>query len=198
MDKTKFAGLAQIFGFNVNEADIEEVSANADDMAYPDNWDEMSEEEQAMWKEENMPKANAQVPCGGSLPARQVRSNRYATEAEYANLLMLNQMIDDIGGFGAFKALMLNAVDAVEMAQNSQKQERDVLISAIVANSSSFQADDLKGMDVPVLRKLAAGLTENAMRTNVDWRMLGSRSVTQNASEDVAIPPAFLLAKKEA
>ena len=202
MDKTKFAGLARLFGFQVNESDIEELSQNQDDMTYPDNWDEMDEEEQAKWKAKNMPAAKppmppkknaAKTPC--SQPAS-VRAN--AQDVDYSNLLMLNQMIDDIGGFGAFKALMLNAVDAVEMAQNSQEQERDVLVAAIVANSSSFEESDLEGMAVPVLRKLAAGLTQNAMRSNVDFRMMGARGMKANADADIAVAPAFLLANKEA
>lgn len=200
MEKGKFAQLAELFGFKVNEESIE-VVANEYDMAYPDNWDEMSEDEQAAWKKEHM-KSNAQKPAQPAQKPQPSQPSQQPSQAnqpspEYENLVQLNQLIKDIGGMPAFKGLLLNAVEAVESHQKTEEQERKILISAIVANSSSFKSEDLEEMDVPILKKLADGLVSTAMQSNVDWRMLGARTLSHNKEEDVANPPSFLLANQK-
>lgn len=195
MEKSKFAQIAEVFGFKVNEESIEVVT-NEYDMDKPENWDEMSEEDQMAWKKKHEVMANAEdPPKPAAKPQPAARQTQPAPVPD--ELVELNQLIKDMGGMPAFKGLLLNAVEAVEGYQKTEEQERKVLVSAIVANSSSFKAEDLKEMDTPILKKLAEGMIADNMRANVDWRMTGSRTLTHNQEEDVAAPPAFLLAKNK-
>lgn len=191
MEKTTFQKLAGLFGFHINADAIEEISANQE---RPDDWDEMSEEEQAAWeaKQAKM-KDNSSDDEPEVKPARKPVQNARQAQARVAsqdpdvtNLLKLNSLIDEIGGFEAYKGLLLSAVEAVENFQMEHNQERDGLVAQIVANSAgSFEAADLQDVEIPVLKKMAQAFGHDV---TVDYSMLNAGPLKTNKG-DIAVMP---------
>lgn len=199
MEKTTFQKLAELFGFKVNADAIETLKTN-EGMNYPDNWDEMDEDEQAAWKSEHM-KGNSSDEDDEPEPkpapktvARNARrpASKPGQDPDYSNLLKLNSLIDEIGGFDAYKGLLLSAVEAVENFQAQHNQERDSLVAAIVANSAGeFEEADLADVPVPVLQKMSRTLSPAGHDVSVDYSMLNPRPLKTN-KEDVAAMPDLL------
>ena len=195
MEKTTFQKLASAFGFQINADAIEEVSIN-EDMNYPDGWDDMSEEEQAAWKAKQAKMTDNSYDDEPEVkPARKPVQNARQTQARGAsqdpdvtNLLKLNSLIDEIGGFDAYKGLLLNAVEAVENYQAQHNQERDGLIAHIVANSAgSFEVADLENVEVSTLKKMAQafGVVHDV---SVDYSMLNPEPLKTNKGDIAEMP----------
>jgi hypothetical protein len=200
IDKQRFVGLAKLFGIQVNEDAIEEIAEPGVEPELIENKKPEYDEEEEMPDEEEMPmKKKKKMMAANSRPAQPARNAR--AEPEYQNLLKLNQLIDDIGGFDAYRALLLSAVDAVEHMQQNQAGERDGLVAEIVANSSgALTAKDLETTELPVLEKMAQAFAAQSLvaGSGVDYRMLGTR-IKQNkgGAEDIAPLPSFLLKNSE-
>jgi hypothetical protein len=204
MEKTTFQKLAELFGFRVNADAIEELSTN--EMDYPDNWDEMSEEEQMAWKEKNgkMKDNSSEGDEPEVKPAPKTRQNarqaqtRGASQPDIQNLLKLNSLIDEIGGFDAYKGLLLNAVEAVEDFQARQNADRDTLVSQIVANSAGqFEEADFENVPVPTLKKKARAYGGHDV--TVDYSVLNPQTVKTNKDDIAPLPDvsALFANKKE-
>jgi hypothetical protein len=156
MEKEKFAKLAKLFGFNINEEAIS-LATNEEkyDEEKPDNWSEMTSEEHKAWMEKHMVKQQAAETATATIQNASTSQNFVQNQVD-ENLTWLNSLISDMGGKEAFQSLLLNAVKAVEMQQNSQKLERETLVATLVQNSvGQFAEDELKEMDLPVLQKMA-------------------------------------------
>jgi len=185
MEKTKFQKLAELFGFHVNEDAIEDISTNQ--MDYPDDWDEMSEDEQKAWEAKNKKKDDEPTSASPKQNAHQAQAPGRDPGPDVANLLKLNSLIDEIGGFDAYKGLLLNAVEAVEFIQNQQDRDRDALVTQIVANSAGqFEEADLEDVPVTTLKKLARSFDGHDV--TVDYSLLNPQTVKAN-KEDVAPMP---------
>jgi len=202
MEKTTFQKLAALFGFKVNADAIEEISTNQ--MEYPDGWEDMSEEEQAAWKADNADKMkdNSSEDELEVKPAKRPQQNARQTQARGAsqdpdvtNLLKLNSLIDEIGGFESYKGLLLNAVEAVENFQTQQNKDRDTLVSQIVANSAGqFEEADLEDVPVPTLKKMAR--TYGGHNVTVDYSILNS-SVKANKDDYAPLPDVSSLFRNQ-
>jgi len=186
-DKTQFQKLAELFGFKVNAEAIEEINTN--EMDYPDDWDEMSEDEQDAYKA----KMEKNASEDDDLPVKPVRRNARAQVRgadpgpDVTNLLKLNSLIDEIGGFDAYKGLLLSAVEAVESFQMEHNRERDSLVTQIVANSAGeFEKADLEDLSIPVLKKMANAFGGHDV--SVDYSLLNPKPLKAN-KEDVAPLP---------
>lgn len=177
MEKNVFLKFAKSLGFNINE---DAIIDNEYDMAYPDNWDEMSEEEQMKWKEEHKVMANVQKP--EPKPASVIP----------AELMQLNALVKEVGGVSALRDLLLSAATVTANALTQEEQERETLTASILANSSEFSEEELKSVETPILRKLATV----AVPRMTNYASLGS--VNANAKDKIAPRPSFFLNKKEA
>jgi hypothetical protein len=191
MEKTTLQKLAELFGFRINADAIEEISVNQE---RPDDWDEMSEDEQAAWEAKQAKMTdNSSDDEPKVKPARKPVQNARQTQARVANqdpdvtnLLKLNSLIDEIGGFDAYKGLLLSAVEAVENYQMEHNQERDGLVAQIVANSAgSFEAADLQDMEIPVLKKMAQAFGHDV---TVDYSMLNPSPLKTNKEDFAPLP----------
>lgn len=181
MEKGKFAKLAEFFGIKVNE-DALELIANEYDADMPENWDELSEDEQKAWKEKHMMKENAQTPPAPKQEPPPAKTPKPAPAAD-ENTIWLNGLIEGIGGREAFQALLLGAVKAVEIQQNSEKSEKETVIASLVLNSDGrLTEDELKDVDLPVLQKMAKVIVPQQL---VDYRMQGAGTI--KANKDVAV-----------
>jgi len=173
--------LREAFNMQVN---AEELQANEYDMAYPDNWDEMSEEEQMAWKEKHMvkkdePKANQEEPKQNAVKLPE-------------NLVKLNALIEEMGGIDAYKGLLLGAVEAVESMQQNQEVERANLVATLV-NNSAITEDELKDVETSTLKLMVKTIPTR----NVDYSMLGAGSMQHNKDEVAEMPDIFALVTKE-
>jgi len=178
MKKTVGELLREAFNMQIN---AEELQANEYDMEYPDNWDEMSEEEQMAWKEKHMvkeePKANAEPKQNAiQLPE---------------NVVKLNALIEEMGGMDAFKGLLLGAVEAVEINQNAQEVERANLVAQLVNNSALTEAE-LKNVETSTLRLMVKTIPTR----NVDYSMLGAGNMQHNKEESAEMPDVLALVTK--
>jgi len=186
-------GFAASLGLQINEDAISEidgeVTVNKYDMAKPDNWSDMSEEDQKMWEEKHMVK-NVSDPEPDPKPALQPAKKPVApaTPAPLGeNVVWLNSLIDEIGGQDAFKALLFGAVQAVEVMQNNEETERKDILTQLVTNSGGMLTEEeLKDFELPVLRKMAKAM----LPMQVNFAPMGGRTnVHANKAEDVAAMP---------
>jgi len=179
--KKTLVGFAASLGLQINEDSIseldgEEVTVNKYDMAKPDNWSDMSEEDQMSWKEKHMVRNTQEPAKKRDTPQPQVGEN----------VVWLNSLINDIGGQDAFKALLLGAVQAVEVMQNREDVERGNLIAQLVTNSGgTLTEEELKDFEMPVLQTMAKAM----LPTQVNFGPLGGRTVHTNKTEEVAEMP---------
>jgi len=183
--KSLLVRFAESLGFQINEEAIQELNANEYDMAYPDNWDEMSEEEQMAWKEKHkkeMPKANQDEP----------EEPKQNTVKLPENLVKLNALIEEMGGIDAYKGLLLGAVEAVESMQQNQEVERANLVATLV-NNSAITEDELKDVETSTLKLMVKTIPTR----NVDYSMLGAGSMQHNKDEVAEMPDIFALVTKE-
>jgi len=186
-DKKFWEKLGELAHLKVNE-ESPELIANKYDMAMPDNWDEMSEEEQKAWKEKHMMKDNVETPAVPAPAAKPPVTANTQTPAPKPdeNLVWLNSLIEGIGGKDAFQALLLGAVKAVEMQQNGEKQEKETVIAALVLNSDGrLTADELKDKDLPTLQLMAKVVVPQQL---ADYSMLSTGAIKAN-KDDVAVMP---------
>lgn len=189
MDPKIFRQFAKFVG---NADDLKPL-ANEYDESMPDNWDEMSEADQAAWKEKHM-KANEQIEPAVQPAAPAVTSNAQPAQPARveipAEVTQLTGLIKEVGGVDALKTLLVNAAKVSVNAQAAEDQERTALIGTIKANSASgdFTDDELKAMPLGTLRKFAGALQP----VFVDYSAVAPRTVA-NRSDQVAPRPSLLL-----
>lgn len=187
MDKKTFYKFARLVG---NEADLKSL-ANEYDEAMPDNWDEMSEADQAAWKEKHM-KANEQSEPAAQPAAPAVTSNTQAAQPARveipAEIVQLTGLVKEVGGVEALKTLLVNAAKVSVNAQAAEDQERSTLTAKVKANSAEFTDEELKAMPIGTLRKFANSLQP----VFVDYSAFASRTVA-NQADQVAPRPSLLL-----
>jgi len=182
--KEKLVQFAASIGFKINEDAISEISTNESyDMAFPDNWDEMSEEEQMAWKDKH--KQTSQNTSDSEPEPKPVKAN--AQKAQIPETLMqLNSLIEEMGGMDAFKGLLLSAVESVEVMQQNREVEKANLIAALVTNSNGALTEaDLQDMEITHLQTMAKVLTP---AEQVNYSMLGAGNIQHNADEIAPMP----------
>jgi len=175
---------AKQLGLIVNEDALVE---NEDyDAAYPDNWDEMTEDEKMAWKEEHkmQKQMNEKKPAPAPVSNEKIPALVIPTE-----LMQFNSLIKEIGGVQALRELLLSAATVTANELSKEEQERETLTASIVANSSGFTAEDFENVETPILRKMAGAFTPNFQRVNY----AGLGSVAQNAGSKVAPRPSVFL-----
>lgn len=177
----------------------EDVSAVNGDAAPEDKPKEKPPEEPVMNK---ALKANAfPAPGGGEAPVAGAAPVPEVPPAQPSNLPLLDKLITDLGGFEAFKALLLKVAEmdkppeAPPVAPEVPMQNRALLVGQILANSKgAMTGDDLKGMDVCMLKKVLELLP--ADQTPVNY---GALSVKTNKAEAPTLTrPAFFFAEPKA
>ena len=195
--KQEFAqGLLKLMGLHVNAEDIHPVENTKFDIAMPDNWDEMSPEDQATWKEKHMMKANEvdkPIPQPAVPAATSNASTAQPARVEIpAEIMQLTGLVKEVGGVDALKSLLVNAAKVSISAQAAEDQERNTLTAKVKANSAEFTDEELKAMPIGTLRKIANSLQPIAM----DYSGLASR-MAANQADQVAPRPSLLLAAKQ-
>jgi hypothetical protein len=194
MDKKTFYKFAKLVG---NEADLIPLENEKYDMAMPDNWDEMSPEDQATWKEKHMMKANEQIepaaqPAAIVTPAKTVGVIPNAAQPAKVEIpveiAQLTGLVKEVGGVDALKTLLVNAAKVSISAQATEDQERTSLTEVIKTNSADFTDDELKEMPIGTLRKVANSVRPIA----VDYSGFSPR-MTANAKDQIAPRPSLLL-----
>jgi len=191
MDKTLFQKFARTLGFNVSADAIQTITNEAEyDADYPDNWDEMTEDEKEAWKQEHMVKAQAQDKPKKPAPKEPAPTPELPDE-----VLQFSSLIKELGGVDSLRTLLLSAATVTANALTQEEAERGKLVDAIIANSADqFSKDELEEIELPVLRKMASALTPQMQRAPVDYGALGS---VQNKGKDkIAERPVFLLNRK--
>lgn len=180
MDKMTFRKFAKLVG---NEEDLLPI-ANEYDEAKPDNWDDMSEEEQKAWEEEHMVKAQVQTkPEPKDEPKPEPKT--LATKIP-EGIMQLNSLVEELGGIDAFKGLLLSAATITANALTQEEKERDELVKSIIANSADqFAEDDLDDVPLPTLRKMAAVTSP----IGVDYSLFGAVNANAHKGEDMAVMP---------
>jgi len=187
MEKSVFLKFANALGFKLNE---DEVIATNEGATKPDNWDELTEEEQAAWNKENMPKANVQVK-----PKEQPAPKAQPAPVEIpAEIMQLNALIQELGGVPAFRTLLLSAATVTANALSQEEAEKDTLVASILANhAEQFEEDELKELDLPVLRKMSVAL---APKHRIDYTALGGMNANAKDNDKIAPRPSFLTRQK--
>lgn len=106
-------------------------------------------------------KANAfPAPGGGEAPVAGAAPAVPVVPAQPSNLPLLDKLITDLGGFEAFKALLLKVAEFDKPAEvpatpPAPVQNRALLVGQILANSKgAMTGADLQGMDVAMLSKV--------------------------------------------
>lgn len=199
MDKSTFRKFARLVG---NEADLTPLENAKFDMAMPDNWDQMSADEQAAWKDKHM-MANAEEPepapqpaapavtSNAAAPATPTQSAKLAQPARVeipTEIQQLTGLVKEVGGVDALKTLLVNAAKLSVSAQATEDQERAALTETIKANSAEFADDELKSLPIGTLRKVAHSLQP----VFVDYSGFAPRMVA-NKADQVAPRPSLLL-----
>lgn len=180
MDKLTFRKFAKLVG---NEDDLLPI-ANEYDEQKPDNWDDLSEEEQKKWEEEHMVKTQAQdKPEPKAEPKKEPKAPAPQIPE---GIMQLNSLVDELGGVEALKGLLLSAATITANALTQEEQERDELVKSIIANSADqFVGDDLADVPLPTLRKMAAVTSP----IGVDYSLFGAVNANAHKGEDVAVMP---------
>lgn len=200
-DKNAFARLGKFLGYKINEDDIVEMEQNQYDMAKPDNWADMSEEEQAKWKKEHMVK-NEKTPEPEPKKPTPIKANQDDGPEDDKpeddkpltpeNLMQLNSLIEEMGGFEAFKGLLYGSVQAVEVMQNQEKQERKNVIAQLVANSAGTLTEaDLKDLDLAALNVMSKAIVPQ----HISYAGLGGQSFQANEKDNFAVMPDIFAAE---
>jgi len=185
MKKTVGELLKEAFNVNVDVGDDapEEVTVNKYDMAKPDNWSDMSKEDQMSWEEKHMVKNARELETE---PESKPVAKPETPAPVGKNVVWLNSLIDEIGGQDAFKALLLGAVQAVEVMQNQEETERQTILAQIVTNSGGMLTEEeMKDFELPVLKKMAKAM----LPMQVNFGPMGGRTVITNKIEEVAEMP---------
>jgi hypothetical protein len=186
MDKTTFRKFAKLVG---NEADLKPL-ANEYDESMPENWDEMSEEEQAAWKEKHMV-ANEDKPTPPAATPAVTSNAQAAPPAKVevpAEITQLAGLVKEVGGVDALKTLLVNAAKISVSAQAEEDLERASLTAKVKANSVEFGDEELKEMPIGTLRKVANSLQP----ITVDYSAVAPRTVA-NKADQIAPRPSLLI-----
>ena len=193
MDKTTFRKFAKLVG---NEADLVSLANEKYDEDMPPNWDEMSPEDQAAWKEKHMMTNEQNEPAARTATPAVASNAQTAQPAKVevpAEITQLTGLIKEVGGVDALKTLLVNAAKVSVTAQATEDQERATLTARVKANSAEFADDELKGMPIGTLRKVANSLQPIA----VDYSGFAPR-MTANLADQIAPRPSLLIKTKEA
>ena len=140
------------------------------------------------------------APGGGEAPPAGATAPPEAPPAQPSNLPMLDKLITDLGGFEAFKAILLKVVEAEKPEPEAPvvpepMQNRAMLVGKILANAKgAMSGEDLKGMDVAMLSKMLELLPADQNPVNY-----GALSVKINKAETPAlVRPTFFFAEPKA
>lgn len=190
--KQEFAqGLLKLMGLQVNTEDIRPLENAKFDMPMPDNWDQMSPEDQAAWKDKHM-MANAQIEPAAQPATPAVTSDTATAQPAKmevpAEITQLTGLVKEVGGVDALKTLLVNAAKLTVSAQATEEQERASLSATIKANSAEFSDDELKELPIGTLRKVANSLQP----VFVDYSGFAPRMMA-NKADQIAPRPSLLL-----
>lgn len=131
-------------------------------------------------------------PAGAAAPAVPE-----APPAQPSNLPLLDKLITDLGGFEAFKALLLKVAEYDKPAEAPpvvpempmQNQNRALLVGQILANSKgAMTGADLQGMDVSMLKKVLELLPSEPVN-------YGALGVKTNKADNSLKRPQFFFAE---
>jgi len=146
-------------------------------------------------------KANA-FPAPGGGEAALVGAAQPVPEvpAQPSNLPLLDKLITDLGGFEAFKALLLKVAELDKPAEAPPPapapapvaQNRALLVGQVLANSKgAMTGEDLRGMDVSMLKKVLELLHVDQAPVNY-----GALAVKTNKAEALVLErPKFFFAE---
>lgn len=193
MDTLLFRKFARMVG---NEDDLIPLVNEKYDEAYPDNWDELTPEEQDEWKkahavtanvQENKPVQQAQQPA---TPAPIANTRTVVAQAELPEeVKQLSALVRRVGGVRALETLLLSAATVTSNALQQEEDEKENLIKLIKANSAEFSPEELDEVPVKVLRKMAKAYEAPF----VNYGPLGSRFRENDLKDQIAPRPSVLL-----
>jgi hypothetical protein len=176
MDNKKVISFLRFLGVQLNAKDVAAINAKVTANAFP----------------------------GAEPPVDDPAAMPPAEPSEASNVELLDQLITDLGGFEAFKAILLKVVEAttpvaeeapkespITNAKKPSGKNRDLVIASLVSNSKgALTFADLKGMDDDTLAAMSSLIPQPA----VDF---SATSVNQNAGGvKPLVRPKFLTAKK--
>lgn len=191
--KQEFAqGLLKLMGLQVNTEDIHPLENAKFDMPMPDNWDQMSPEDQVAWKDKHMMRPNEQQqPTAQNVSANTAQPAQPAPPARAeipAEITQLTGLVQEVGGVDALRTLLVNAAKLTVSAQATEEQERANLSATIKANSAEFSDEELKTLPLGTLRKVANSLQP----VFVDYSGFAPRMMA-NKADQIAPRPSLLL-----
>lgn len=176
MDNKKVISFLRFLGVQLNAQDVAAINAGVKANAFPGSEPPVDE------------------PAAPPPPAE---------ASEPSNVELLDQLISDLGGFEAFKGILLKVVEATTPPSEpepvtaplvnkraSTGKNRDLVIANLVANSKgALTFADLKAMDDETLAAMSSLVPQN-----VDF---SATSVSQNSAAEGKVPPRpqFLTAK---
>jgi len=149
---------------------------------------------------------NAAPPPAATAPPPAAAPAAVPPPAPAGNLPLLDQLINDIGGFEAFKAVLLKVVEAGQPAATTatppapppaaaHNEKRDELVGKILANSKGMTAVDLALMDEDLLEKVFE-VIEPVAKINaqpVDYGALSANQQKTAGKHQPAPRPVVLL-----
>lgn len=149
-----------------------------------------------------MLRANAfPAPGGGDAPVAGDAAGAppVAEPAQASNLPLLDKLITDLGGFEAFKAILLKVVEATSEPAESPApaipapmQNRALLVGKILTNAKgAMSGADLQGMDEGMLKKVL-DLLPAAEPAPVNY---GALAVKTHSAEPALKRPSFFFAE---
>lgn len=142
-------------------------------------------------------RANAfPAPGGGDAPVAgdAAGASPVAEPAQAGNLPLLDKLITDLGGFEAFKAILLKVVETEPAAPAipAPMQNRALLVGKILANAKgAMSGADLQGMDEATLKKVLDLLPVEAPAP-VNY---GALAVKTHSAEPALKRPSFFFAE---
>jgi len=196
MEKNVFLKFANLVGFKINEEALEVVT-NEYDEDYPDNWDEMSDDEKTAWKEKHMVKPNASKTAEPKVAKKEPEPE----PAPVANAQdsELAQLVAEFGGVKGIRSLLANAQTIVESTRQAESTERANLIAEMVLNSSeTLKEEDLEDIETSLLRKMAEAMRPTGFQRGVDYSLLGVRQNKQEGAKEKVAPRPVHFARKPA
>jgi hypothetical protein len=201
MDKKKVVGFLKFLGIKLNAEDLAEI--NGDETPVEPVTETVAETTPEVPDEALVANAfppQAQAPQAAQAPLA-VAPAPQPPVAQPSNMPMLDALINEMGGFEAFKAVMLKCLEmgqagGAQTPQAPQQQpypnsKRTELTTVLLASSKgAFTQADLDGMSEPVLLKLSAALKPE--QASVDFGALGLS--TNAAKKQTPAPrPSILL-----
>lgn len=204
--KKKLVQFAKAIGYEISEDAILDVKADETKVDEPVTPEKVETEVDEVLKTNN-------TPPPPQTPVQQPP----VQPTQASNIPLLDQLINDLGGFEAFKAVMLKVLNAQNNPQGQtpaqqpvqnvadkdkepvevpdpkliENKKREDLVAVLVANAKNgFTAKELEMFTTPMLEKLSTSLEV----PEVDYSGLGSSAVKANKQEFKRAPrPSFLL-----